>query len=277
VAADNVRIAIGTNDVLHVVWTEHQLPTGWPILGVFYTRSIDGGRAWSDPLEMAGSGFNEINVAAIGEDDVHVAWNGIAGVGGRYDRWSFDGGVTWSDTSTVVSPGLGGSEGPPQLVSDAAGMVHLLTTYGYEEERCPWYSSWDGVAWMEPVCIAPDEARPSNYVEDPAMTVGNGNRLHAVYWDGPQRLWYVTKQTLAPSMPSLPVPPGPNSSLRVTPVPTEVSSSPTRTPASTVSFEGSIAANMSTGSMWPAILGILAATTLVTGVVLVRILRVGRS
>jgi hypothetical protein len=277
VAADNVRMAIGADNSFHVVWTEYQLPDGWPVVGLFYSRSVDAGQAWSDPLEVAGEDSNEINIVTLAQDEVHLVWNGTVGVGGRYHRWSRDGGVIWSEINSIVPPGLGGSEGRPQLATDSAGTIHLLTSYGYEEARCPWYSYWTGSAWTELICLAPEETRPSNYVEEPAMTIGNGNRLHAVYWDGRQRLWYTTKQTTAPYVPSLPALVEPEAAVMATPGSTEMPPTSKATPSIPTRSGDLTAPNLPSNSMSPVILGSLAAALLVIAVVLVRALRVGRS
>jgi hypothetical protein len=199
-SVDYVRVAVSETGVIHVVWTEFQLPGGWPPLGVFYARSTDGGSSWSLPVEIAGDGYDQINVTTVGENEIHVAWNGMVGVGGRYHRWSTNGGITWSNVDTITQEG--GTEGAPQLVVDSAGTVHLLTTYN----ACAWYSSWNENRWNDLECIASPEARASNYIEQPALAVSEGNRLHAVFWDNRQRLWYTTKQTNAPFVAPAPFP-----------------------------------------------------------------------
>lgn len=193
VIANYARLAIGSDGTLHVVWSEFLLPEAWPPTGVYYAQSKDNGNSWSRAVKLAGDNYDQITVAA-GSGIVHVAWNGMVGVGGRYHRWSNDNGLTWSPTEAVVSPGKGGTEGLPQLQVDNAGVLHLLTTF----DGCAWHASWENGNWSDPVCISGREAMASGWIEQPALTLSNGNLLHAVFWDDRARLWNATLMTGAP-------------------------------------------------------------------------------
>lgn len=208
-SADFTRIAIGPDHTFHVVWSEFLLPEGWPPTGVYYSQSQDSGQTWSTPFELAGHDYDQVNVAVGLNGQVHVVWNGMVGVGGRYHRWSDDGGKMWSDIVAVVPAGKGGTEGPPQLVIDNAGTVHLLTTF----DGCTWYAAWTSGSWSDPTCISGPRAMASHYIEEPALTLANGNQLHAVFWDDRARLWYTTMLTGAP--PTYDVPPTPEAPLAI--------------------------------------------------------------
>jgi len=209
--ADWVRLAVGADGVLHVVWTEFGLPDGWPPERIRYSRSANGGTSWTPPVELAGWGYDQGEIAVVGSSMVHVAWNGMAGVGGRYHRWSENGGNRWSGTTMVV-PG-GGTEGPPQLAVDSAGILHLLTTAGGRV----WYSSWrreQGWATPEYVRTGDEEGIPpldvgvdyeTRHIEEVSMAIEGGNLLHALFWDrrvqkGITYVWYVTRPTGAPAV-----------------------------------------------------------------------------
>ena len=196
-ASDYVQMRVSNNGTLHVAWTEFYLPDGWPPRGVFYARSIDGGENWSTPALLGSDGFDQISIAVLDDNNIHVAWNGMVGLGGRYHRWSSDGGQTWSETIETIRAGLGGTEGFPQIVGDQSGTLHMLTTY----EGCAWYTYLQNQRWANPVCISGEKAQASNYIEEPAMAVSEGNKLHAVFWDDRKRLWYTTKVTEAPWIP----------------------------------------------------------------------------
>lgn len=217
--ADYVNAAISPDGTVHVVWTEYRLPQGWPPTGLYYSHSNDGGETWSRPLQLAGENYNQINVAVFGDNVVHAAWNGIAGTGGRYHRWSQDGGETWSNPLTVVSPGLGGSEGPPQLGIDSLGTLHLITTF----DQRVWYSYFQGQRWSELQYIpSGDETnipqigqsidpKTLRHIEHPAMSLNGGNRLHTVFWDERPdqqfiQYWYTTKLTSASPIDLMPFP-----------------------------------------------------------------------
>lgn len=218
-AADYVRAVITDDGTIHVVWVEYQLPVGWPPTGLYYSRSKDGGETWSRPYELAGENYNQINIAADENGMIHTAWNGAAGTGGRYHRWSQDGGETWSNILTVVPPGEGGSEGPPQLAVDSLGTLHLVTTFGQRV----WYAYFQGGRWSEPQYIPtgnetgvpPIGQRIDNVtvrrIEHPAMTISQGNQLHTIFWEerpfqGTLQYWYTTKQTSASPTGLIPFP-----------------------------------------------------------------------
>jgi hypothetical protein len=210
-AMSDTRLAIGTDGVIHFVWTEYKLPQGWPPLGVYYTRSDDDGLSWSTPFEIAGEGYDQLTVALVGDETVHVAWNGMAGVLGRYHRGSLDGGLTWSDINVISEEG--GTQGFPHLVIDSSNTLHLLTTYS----ACAWYTTWLDGRWVDPVCLSHAE---TYYVEEAAMALSEGNRLHVVYWVDRQNLWYTSRQVNAPWI-------EPASSSSVTILPPSTISTPT--------------------------------------------------
>lgn len=258
----DTRLAVGTDGALHVVWTEYRLPEGWPPLGVYYSRSTDGGLTWAPPMAIAGEGYDQITVAVAGDDEVHVAWNGMAGVRGRYHRWSNDGGETWSGINVVSD--RGGTEGFPNLVVDSAGTVHMLTTF----DHCAQYSRWDDGRWTQPVCISGPEAMASNYIEEAAMALGEGNRLHAVFWDGRQRLWYTTRQVEAPAVAPQPWPqPSVDEMVAATPSPSPEPTAQPPTPALAPLDMDS--PRVQSNSLAPVLVGIVPAALLIAGVVMV--------
>lgn len=199
-SADYIHVAVSDQGIIHVVWTEFKLPFGWPPIGVFYSKSSDGGQTWTKSIKIAGEGYDQINVVVVDERTIHVAWNGMAGVGGRYHSWSFNGGKNWSKAFEVVPPGQGGTQGSPQLVVDSAGNLHIVTTFN----TCVGYSYWQEQEWAKPICIEGEKARASGFIEEAAMAVSAGNQLHVVFWDDRRRLWYTTKTTDAPHIPSIP-------------------------------------------------------------------------
>lgn len=191
-AADFARIDAAADGTVHVVWTEFTYPQGWPPRGVFHSRSTDGGDSWTAATPLAGEGFDQINVVALGAQTVHVAWNGMAGVQGRYHRVSHDGGVTWSAPERLVPHG--GTEGPPQLLVDAAHTLHVITTY----DAAAWHMAWNGERWTSPTCLSCAITPAPTLVEEPTAVIRNGNELHVVFWDARHRLWHTWATLAAP-------------------------------------------------------------------------------
>lgn len=266
-SSDYARLAIGADQSLHVVWSEFRMPDGWPPTGVYYAQSIDGGATWTEPQEMAGEGYDQINIAADGEQ-VHTAWNGMVGLGGRFHSWSGDGGRSWSTPVAVVPPGRGGTEGPPQLAIDNLGVAHLLTTF----DGCAWHAAWSvEEGWSDLSCISGPRAMASNYIEQPALALANGHQLHAVFWDDRARLWHTSMDTGAPPvLETLPAPPQPTL-VAVAELPaaaTEPTAEPTATrPAWTGEQPGSAAG----GPAQPLLLAAAAITIVIGIVILVRL------
>jgi hypothetical protein len=218
-SANYLEGAIGPDGTIHVVWVEYQLPLGWPPLGLYYSHSNDGGLTWARALELATENYNQINLVVTEENEIHCAWNGAAGTGGRYHRWSPDGGETWGNTNEVIPAGFGGSEGAPQLAVDSLGTLHMITTY----DQRVWYAFFQGMRWSQPQnLLSGDEngippigqyidPRTVRHIEHPAMALNAGNQLHVVFWD--ERLsrnviqyWYTTKQTSASGLELIPFP-----------------------------------------------------------------------
>jgi len=271
--ADVVRLAISDNGDIHVVWTEFQSPDHWPPLGVFYSHSNDGGRTWATPIEFAGYGYDEINIALGDNETVHVAWNGSALVSGRYHSWSSDGGKTWSEVITVIPPEqCGGSIGPPPLVVDSQGDLHLITTDGF----CVWYTSWQNQRWKSPVCISGEENSAITHTEGPAMTLGMGNQLHVAFWlenreniNIPQSLWYTSLKTSAPkSTPRSTIPSLPSPTPQLNDHPT-VSSSSIPELTVTSDLNGKEEGIVSSTPGKPMVLGILPAVIFLFGVLMI--------
>ncbi|MEO6064086.1 MAG: hypothetical protein ABIQ99_19325 [Thermoflexales bacterium] len=213
-APDYARVAFDSKGTIHVVWSEYQLPAGWPPLGTLYSRSADGGASWSRPVEIAIGPYHQPALAVGPNDDLHVLMNGMVGIGGRYYRRSSDGGQTWTRVSAIVPPGKGGSEHTPNLVVDAAGVAHVLTSY----DNAAWYLALYNGNWSAPECVSCAPGVPRGHLEAPSMALGVGNLLHVLFWVDDTQLFYTTRTIGAPARAPLPLP---------TPAPTAIRLAPT--------------------------------------------------
>jgi len=263
-AADWLRLAVGPDGTLHVVWSEFQLPNGWPPLGVYYSQSTDGGNTWTGRRRLGSGGYNQPNVVAGPNGAVYLTWTGIAGVAGKYFQESHDGGVTWSDPVAILPAGTGGgSEGPPNLAVDSAGGLHLI----YSNLGCVWYvSRAPEQQWSEPECISA-EAGPAQVLEFPTLTIRQGNELHVVFWLERRQLWHTTLALNVPAIAPLEIPIVPTA----TPVPPTATVAPTATATALPDYGPSPTTQMVTG---PGLFSIAAGAVPV--VVLVLLVLVGR-
>ena len=202
------RIAVDDASRLHLVLT-HAVRDPNVSAGsenpnfLYYLRSEDQGETWSEPFQIVDSpDFGEVNVVAFGRDEIHLAWNGRAGRKGRYHRWSTNGGKTWSAIDEIAGPedraGSAGLTGFPVVLTDSAGATHIIFNGGQI-----YSSSWLDGTWSNPLLISGDVdgcgvTREHCQMEDFSATLSAGNQLHAVFHDGLERIWYVTRQVDAP-------------------------------------------------------------------------------
>ncbi len=183
---------------LHAVWQRYPLPDGYPPLGVFYARSVDGGATWTSEVELAGPDYGEPEIV-INEGVVHVVYNGRAGIGGRYHRMSSDGGQSWSGRLDIIPPGGGGGlTGHPWLDYDSANTLYFIAGEG------ALIAEWNGQSWSGVQDLRTLAMTSLEYVEQPALAVLQGNQLHVIFWDGRKRLWHTWRTTSAVHVPPTP-------------------------------------------------------------------------
>lgn len=214
------RVAVDSRGRIHVALT-HTLNDPGSAAGrsdpnfLYYLYSDDNGVTWSEPyLVTPEPDFGEINVATAGGNMVHLVWNGRAGRHGRYHRWSEDGGKTWSEIVEVIAPaprnpiGTGGLTGFPALVTDETGALHMISATGGGD----YYLQWANGVWSLPVLVSPGLTGSgltgrANSLEQPSVALGTGNRLHVVFHDGFERIWYTTTTIDAPYQAPVSAPP----------------------------------------------------------------------
>jgi hypothetical protein len=174
------RLAVSDSGTrLHAVWTEFTLPDGWPPKGVRHAASLDGGESWSSANVLGGDLEGWASAVTLGEDTVHVLWNGSQEAAGRYHAWSRDAGRTW-ESQVVTADYHGLTAGAPAAAFDSTGRLHVVWfADGVDRPQDIYYVTWDGAAWTPPAVVSPGDA--GGIAGNPAMVVANGNELHALW------------------------------------------------------------------------------------------------
>lgn len=206
--------AVDNSGRLHLVWTSYP-EEAYPALGLFYMHSDDGGATWSEPFALAPAHHDHARLVALDARNLLVAWDGDVTVRGRYVRRSSDGGLTWGDIETILSPSYpGGLTDPPGVAVDSTGHIHVLMS----SDDWAYYNSWNGMNWTGPrrmpVCqaywtneqqlkaraeVVAKGASPLE-ISSPNLFVTEGNHLHAIWQSFTLGIVYVNWRVDAPQI-----------------------------------------------------------------------------
>lgn len=196
VNASDVRLAMDGAGRFHAVWTEYQLPDGWPPTGVYYSRSTDGGVTWSAARQVAPEWHAQIGVTTVGNDAVHLAWRSTAGGDGTFHQVSLDGGDTWAAPDR--NDDSGGLSGLPSFAVDTAGTLHYLIGRVF-------YANWakGSVSPYQDVATEPVRAQATkSNGEQGILAMTSGNRLHVIFELDFTSVWYTSKLLDVPPAPT---------------------------------------------------------------------------
>lgn len=203
-APGRVDLAVDDGGRLHVTWTGHTLPDGDPLTGVFYSRSLDGGSTWEEPLQVDGERNGEIGVGAAGENRVHLVWRSNIGGDGTFHQWSPDGGQTWSAPDREDD--RGGISGMPSFAVDSVGAIHYTIgpakVAAWRDGRLSDYVDVAGEALRGRVQEEPRGTSPERAV----LAITKGNHLHVVFETGFNTLWHTARVLELPALPAPPLP-----------------------------------------------------------------------
>lgn len=192
------RIAIGSDNTIHIVWLEFSIGIE-RYRRVVYSRLFDNGQEWQLPLEV--TEFNNYLIPVIGmseEGNIHIIWSGSLPVPGRHHIWSTDNGDTWTEPTNIMPvSGLGISD----FAQDSIGTLHFVTSAdGLGLITGLFHMQWEGNAWSSPIPI-------SNSIigEQPKAFISEGNILN-VLWTSVDsndqrfrdRLWFARRHVPAP-------------------------------------------------------------------------------
>ena len=189
-----VAFPAGSRDTVYVFWQEIIFSGGTHGGEALFARSVDGGRSFSEPINLsqseAGDGKGRLTEEiwhngsldlAVGPGGaVYVAWTEYEG-----RLWlarSTDAGATFSNpvhvTGTDVTPARG-----PSLAVDAAGTVHLAWAVGEDPTADIRYAHSQG-RWRDltpPRAVAQSEG----HSDAPSLAVAPAGTVHLAYGESP--------------------------------------------------------------------------------------------
>lgn len=261
----SVSTAAGPDGTLHIAWAQHKSPDGYPPQRIYYAQSKDQGEIWSAPLEIASGEYGAPTLLVTPDNNVYLEYNGAASIGGRYFRYSNDGGQRWSGTTTI-DPGVGGLTGG-SLALDSAGMLHFASASDAHQYNGIAYSQWDSKQWtpMFSLIDQPEGTGTNDrWAFEPNLVITNGNQLHILYLGANHdEVRYITSRSSAPEIPVNTTVENPTPTAQITPTQPEVKTSNesdiSSTPAAVFSTE-SFATEDTAAPIW---LGVFAVMVLI--------------
>ncbi len=195
---DHPALAVDERGAIHTAWVRSPLPGNGLPDSLYYARSTDSGKSWSEPTIIAEGNYDRPRLAATLTGQVHLFWNEVDGRTAAHQRWSSDGGETWSQDAQVR--GFEQASSPLALAVDGAGRLYLLAA-GAGEAGNPVlaYAAWDGERWGAPESIAVPISRASGH--GTAATVQNRQGKLSIVFPGVQRqsgaavtaVWYLER------------------------------------------------------------------------------------
>jgi len=181
-AALSALISNGTavvGNTVHLVWASAPTQAS---ADVYYKRSDDGGRAWSQAtrLTFAGADASEATVAAR-DQNVYVVWRDkrYFADGSIFFKRSLDNGKTW-DADVLLSPNNVRSAAPT-LALDGDTIYVAWEHYDLGPGNTRLRKSVDGGAtWQDPVDVTREQTAKGGG-GCPSLSVGAGHQLNLVH------------------------------------------------------------------------------------------------
>jgi len=186
------RIAAGGPDTLHLLWQEIVFSGGSHGGDILYARSLDGGRSFSQPVNLSnslgGDGKGRLDRdtwsngsldLAVGVDGkVYAAWTEYDGA--LWLARSRDGGRSFTPPQRIAGDDKRPARGPSLALG--GGKVWLAWTVGEDPDADIRVSSSldDGASFSPPVLVGAKVAR----ADAPRLGFDRDGRLHLVYMEG---------------------------------------------------------------------------------------------
>lgn len=207
IAFGSVKLIEDGHGRLHVVWqTFNSEGFGQ---AVYYTRSLDDGRQWENPIKLASRRPDAFEtgwpyISARGNSELHIVYVDGPDSTGRYHRVSGDGGATWGEPLHILSD-MVGINGYVIPVLDGAASLHLIVNMRPRATQVTgiYYAQWTDAGWssVTEVTTGGDYAPEAHRME---VTVRLGNEFHVVYYSPPTGdVWCIAGRatTVTPQQP----------------------------------------------------------------------------
>jgi hypothetical protein len=197
-------------NVLYMTWTQfdaYDSPDPKDTSIIVFSKSIDRGESWSDPVRISkfggdcldGDNTVEGAVPALGPNgELYVCWTGPRGI--MFQK-STDGGLTWLSEERKLADHVGGwdiqipgiyrANGLPFLMSDLSGGPNNGALYlNWCDQRNGtantdvWLlkSTDGGTTWSAPIQVNQDKGAQHQFLTSMAIDPVRGD-LHFVYYD----------------------------------------------------------------------------------------------
>jgi|GEM_PF-651088 len=122
-SANRPALAVDVDGTVYIAWVRAPL-TGTVAQGIYFARSTDGGKIWSEAFPIAEGDADQPQIAIAREGKVHVLWREVAGSDRWFHRWSVDQGRNWAPATQVR--GFTNLQGQPSLAYDRVGSLYLM-------------------------------------------------------------------------------------------------------------------------------------------------------
>jgi hypothetical protein len=226
------------NGVLHITWKQQSIQgDGVPqSLSLYYTRSEDGGRTFSDAEPVVEEPVAWREILTDGKGNLHLLWQPQDTLATVWDQVSLDGGHTWQ-----YPQGLPDQGGLATVTRDPAGRLHLVGVGADALDH--WL--WDGSRWQSEAPLGlPFSSQQERQVELLATAVNKQGKMMVVFAErtglgntAERKLLYSTRKLEIPinqsSVEEVPT----QTLLPPTSAPATVTPESSSTPASTVDSE----------------------------------------
>jgi hypothetical protein len=207
--------------LLHVIWKDQSIQgDGDPqSLSLFYARSEDGGRTFSDAARVVEEPVSWRELVTDGKGNLHLLWQPQSTLTTVWDQVSLDGGHTWQ-----YPQGLPDEGSLAAVTADPIGRLHLVGAG--PDSIGHWL--WDGSRWQSEAPLSwPLPSQPESQAELLAATVNKEGKMMVVLAETTGQ-GDTAQRTLLYSTRTLELPQEPTESQEV---PTKTQLPPTLTPA----------------------------------------------